>query len=453
MRTSFTLSADPTRKELNRVIFSLTGPAVVENLLMTLVSFTDTIMVGWLRSSAALAAVAMGGFLNLILTQLFAALVVAGTSLVARSWGAGEFSRARSYLGQALFLAFTIGFLVAVSGYFLSFPVLKLMGLQGAALEKGVFYFRLIALVNFLAFPAQTLFGALRGSGDTRTPMLINGFANILHIILAFLLIYGWGVVPAMGVAGAAWATAIATGLSSLIVIFLVYLGKGEFYFQLAGLKPEKPLLKELTRLASPAFWEALIFRGAQVVFMRFVSALGEAALAAHQVALSIESLSYMPGWGFAAASTTLAGQFVGARRPELAERSVMRTLKIGLTILSSFGLVFLAFGDKIALLFGGTPQVLAQAGIAIRLGGLEQPGLAVLMIVAGALRGAGDTKSPMIATFFGVFIGRLLLVYLLAFPLGLGLAGVWLATIFDWSLRAAIVYYFFKKGTWRKFF
>ncbi|MGB9553024.1 MAG: MATE family efflux transporter, partial [bacterium] len=213
---------------------------------------------------------------------------------------------------------------------------------------------------------------------------------------------------------------------------------------------PERDHLRELTGLASPAFWEALVFRGAQVVFMRFVSALGEVALAAHQVALSIESLSYMPGWGFAVASTTLGGQFVGAKRPELAERSVTRTLKIGLSILSSFGLIFLAFGDKIALLFGGTPQVLAQAGIAIRLGGLEQPGLAIFMIISGALRGAGDTRSPMIATLFGVFLGRLLLVYLLAFPLGLGLAGVWIATAFDWSLRAGISYYFFKKGAWR---
>jgi putative MATE family efflux protein len=418
----------------------------VENLLMTLVSFTDTIMVGWLRSSAALAAVAMGGFLNLILTQLFAALVVAATSLVARSWGAGEYKKSRIYLEQGLFLAVVIGFLVAISGFFLSSTILGLMGLQGEALEKGTFYFRLIVLVNFLAFPAQMLFGTLRGSGDTRTPMLINGLANVLHIILAFILIYGWGIVSPMGVAGAAWATAIATGISSLIVIALVKWGKGEFYFSLKGLMPEKNLLRELTSLASPAFWEALVFRGAQVVFMRFVSALGEVALAAHQVALSIESLSYMPGWGFAVASTTLGGQFVGARRPELAERSVMRTLRIGLSVLSSFGLVFLTFGDKIALLFGGTPQVLAQAGVAIRLGGLEQPGLAIFMIISGALRGTGDTRSPMIATLAGVFLGRLLLVYLLAFPLGLGLAGVWIATAFDWSLRAVISYYFFRK-------
>lgn len=410
-------------------------------------------MVGWLRSSAALAAVAMGGFINLILSQLFLSLVVASTSLIARYWGARDFFKARAYLGQALFLAFLVGFLVAFLGFFLAPIILRLMGLSGEALKMGTFYFRLLVMVNFLAFPGLTLFGALRGSGDTRTPMFINGFSNLLHIILALLLIFGWAIFPALGVAGAGWATAITTSLGSIIVLFFAYKNKGEFFFRFSLLKPRKRLLHDLLSLAAPAFWEALVFRGAQIVFMRFVSALGEIPLAAHQVAMSIESLSYMPGFGFAVASTTLTGQFVGARRMELAERSALRTLKMGLSILSAFGIFFLAFGDKVALLFGGTPEVIAQAGLAIRIGGLEQPGLAIFMILAGALRGAGDTRSPMIATLFGVFLARLVLVYLLAFLLNLGLAGVWIGTALDWSLRAGITYYFFKKGTWKKSF
>jgi len=442
-----------TSKELDRVIVSLATPAVVENVLLTAVSFTDTLMVGWLRDSAALAAVAMGVFINSVITSLFSALTISSTSLIARSWGARKFENARLYLGQALFLALISGLAVGLSGFFLSPWILSLMGLSGEALLLGNYYFRLIILVNFFTFPALVLFGALRGSGDTRTPMIITGFGNLLHIVLAFFLIFGWGVCPAYGLKGAAWATVIATVLSSLSVIVLAFKGKGEFYFSLSRFRVYRPYFSEMLSLTAPAFWEALVFRGAQVVFMRFVSALGEIALAAHQVALSIESLSYMPGWGFAVASTTLAGQFLGAGEPGLTERSVWRTTRFGLFVLSAFGLLFLLAGDRIAMLFGGTPEVIAQAGIAIRLGGLEQPGLAVLMILSGALRGAGDTKSPLKATIAGVVVGRLLLVYILAFPVGLGLAGVWLATAFDWSIRAGFVYYYFRKGTWRKFF
>jgi putative MATE family efflux protein len=393
----------------------------------------------------------MGGFINLMLSQLFVSLVVAATSLIARHWGARDFSKARAYLGQALFLAFLVGFLVAFLGFILAPVILKVMGLGGEALKMGTFYFRLLVMINVLAFPGLTLFGALRGSGDTRTPMLINGASNLLHILLALLLIFGWGIFPALGVAGAGWATAISTSLGGLAVLFFAYKSRGEFFFRFSLLKPQRELLHDLISLASPAFWEALIFRGAQIVFMRFVSALGEIPLAAHQVAMSIESLSYMPGFGFAVASTTLSGQFVGAKRIEVAERSVLRTLKVGLSILSAFGIFFLAFGDKVALLFGGTPEVLSQAGLAIRIGGLEQPGLAIFMILSGALRGAGDTRSPMIATLFGVFLARLLTVYLLAFLLGFGLAGVWIGTALDWSLRAGITYYFFKRGSWKR--
>lgn len=450
MTIHLSLSSYNQPGQLRRLIIGLAAPAVAENVLLTAVTLTDTLMVGWLHSSAALAAVAMGSFLNFILTSLFTSLSIACTSFVARFWGAGDQSKARQYLGQTFSLAIVSGLTIALLGYFFAEPVLSLMGLQQQAVSEGVFYFRLLLLANVFAFPSIVLFGALRGAGDTRTPLFITGGANLLHIVLALLLIFGWGFFPALGVKGAGWATAIATALSGIVVFFVVWVGRGEFYLRIPHLRLHSSMLKEILRLAAPAFSEALVFRGAQLIFIRLVSALGEIPLAAHQVALSIESLSYMPGWGFAVASTTLAGQFLGAKRPDLVGKSVWQTTWMGLLVLSSFGLLFGLLGNQIASLFGGTPEVIKQAGLAIRLGGLEQPGLAVLMIIAGALRGAGDTRSPLIGTIVGVLIGRLLLVYLLAFPLKMGLAGVWLATAVDWSLRAIVVLWFFLKGRWR---
>lgn len=451
MSTSLNLPAEPSKGELDRAILSLTIPAVIENLLLTAVSFTDTLMVGWLHDPASLAAVAMAGFFNYILSSLFSSLAVSVASLFARSWGKEDYEKARIYFGVGFSLSILAGFLAVLLFFFPAPFILSLMGLEGRALYLGIFYLRVIVLINIVLFPAMIVFSALRGSGNTRTPMFITGLANIVHIILAFFLIFGWGLFPRLELAGAAWSTAIATTLSSIAAIFLAFKGKGEFYLRLSHLQPQKKELRETLSLAAPAFWEALIFRGSQVIFMRFVSALGEIALAAHQIANSIESISYQPGWGFTVASSTLSGQLIGAEQPNLAEKSVHRTLQFGLLTLGACGLIFLTMGDKIAFLFWGTPPVIAQAGLAIRLGGLEQPGLAINMILAGALRGAGDTKSPLWATIAGVVLGRLVLVYFLAFTLGLGLAGVWLGTACDWSLRALLVYLSFRRGNWRK--
>ncbi len=451
MATHLSLPADNKPGQLRRLIIGLAAPAVAENLLLTAVTLTDTLMIGWLRSSAALAAVAMGSFLNFTLTSLFTSLSIACTSLVARSWGAGNQDRARCYLGQSFALALISGLAIAILGFLFAEPILSLMGLQEQAAREGVFYLRLLFLSNIFGFPALVLFGALRGAGNTRTPLFITGAANLLHIVLALLLIFGWGFFPALEVKGAGWATAITTALSGIAIFLVAWIGRGEFYLKISHLRLRAPMLREVFRLAAPAFGEAFVYRGAQLIFIRLVSALGEIPLAAHQVALSIESLSYMPGWGFAVASTTLCGQFLGAKKPVLAERSIWLTTWLGLLVLSSFGLLFGLLGNQIASLFGGTREVIEQAGLAIRLGALEQPGLAVLMIIAGALRGAGDTHSPLVGTIVGVLIGRLLLVYLLAFPLGMGLAGVWLATAVDWSLRAVVVLWFFLKGRWKE--
>jgi MATE family multidrug resistance protein len=435
---------------LNRVILALTLPAVAENLLLTAANFSDTLMIGWLHSPGALSAVAMGGFINFVFTNLFAAVSVASTSLVARAWGAEAFAQARSTLGQALVISFFCSIPLLVVGFPLAGPILRLMGLNGEALILGSYYLQALLIGNLLAFPAMILFSGLRGSGNTRTPMVITGLLNLVHIGIAYVLIFGALGFPQMGVQGAALAILATNAGGGLIAILVVCTRKGELYLRPRHLLPQHRLYREILRLAAPVFWEQLIFRSAQLVFMRFVSALGEVALAANQIANSIESISYMSGWGFGVAATTLSGQYVGSGQARMAERSVWRTMWFSLTILSLFGLLFILFGKEIASIFGGTPEIIAMAGIAIQIGGLEQPGLAVFNVLGGAMRGAGDTKSPMLATLAGVLVARLALVYLFAFVFGWGLGGIWLGTSIDWTIRAGGLLFFFRQGRWK---
>jgi putative MATE family efflux protein len=187
------------------------------------------------------------------------------------------------------------------------------------------------------------------------------------------------------------------------------------------------------------------------ILFMRIVSALGEVPLAAHQIAVNVESLSYMPGFGLSVASTTLVGQSLGARKSDLAEESIRGTMRISLMVMGAVGVIFAVFGPALAAVFGSTPEVVALAGSAVRIGALEQLPIAVQMVIAGSLRGAGDMRTPMYATLLGTLFFRVPIVYLFAVVWGWGLDGVWLATALDWTARAALLYFLFRRGAWKK--
>ena len=204
-------------------------------------------------------------------------------------------------------------------------------------------------------------------------------------------------------------------------------------------------------RLSLPTAGEALIMRLGFILFMRIVSALGEVALAAHQIAINVESLSFMPGFGLSVASTTLVGQSLGAKKPDLAEESIHQAMRISLLVMGTVGVIFALFGPSIAAIFGSTPEVLALAGNAVRIGALEQLPIAALMVIAGSLRGAGDMKTPMYATLVGTLIFRVPIVYLFAIVFGWGLNGVWLGTAVDWTARAALIYVLFRRGAWKR--
>jgi Na+-driven multidrug efflux pump len=174
-------------------------------------------------------------------------------------------------------------------------------------------------------------------------------------------------------------------------------------------------------------------------------------ALAAHQVALRIESLAYMPGSGLATAAAALVGQALGAQEVEVAEKGIRRTMVMGNGIMVALGALFLAFGAGIVRLFGlQDPELVRGAVSLIRVSSLELIGLCSVMILGGCLRGAGDTRTPMIVTLAGTLLFRVPVTYLFALVLNGGLRGTWLATSVDWSMRALIMWVLYLRGKWK---
>jgi len=443
---------DLSEEGLTRSILRLALPAVAENLLVTMVFVADTILIGWLGDPAALAAVGLGGMLLFILNAIFGALSAGAVPLIARAWGAGDFRRAEEIGGQTISLSLLLGVVVVLAVWPLSEGFFVLMGVEERIVEMGGVYLRWILTTSWLGLPLIALNGVMRAAGDTRTPMWVTGVMNVWNVIAAAGLIFGLGPLPALGLVGAGIATASARFLGGMLSLGVLFLGGSVIRIPWrAALRWDGGLVRTMVRLALPAAGEQLILRLGSMGFMRVVAALGTVALAAHQIAVRVESVSFMPGFGLAVASTTLTGQALGAGGADLAERGVRRTRRFALWAMGTLGVVFALFGRQLVGVFGATPAVLDQAGMAVRISALEQPSLAVLMVLAGAMRGAGDTRTPMWVNAAGVLLFRIPVVCLLGIVLGWGLAGVWVGTALDWAARAALITWFFRRGRWKE--
>ena len=440
-----------SERALRGTIVRLALPAVVENLLMTAVFVADTLIIGWLQDEQALAAVSLAGVFTWVADALFMALAVSATAVVARAWGACDRMRAQTAAGQAILLSYLSSLLVVV----LLFPnaewYMRLMGAVPAVVEAGGRYLRWVIGASLFGFPLTVSTGIMRGAGDTRTPMYITLVMNVWNIVGAYLLVFGVGPFPAYGVVGAGIAVGTARALGGTLALLLLLLGGTPIQVPLWAIwRWDLSLLHTLMRLAMPAAAEHLIQRAGSAIFTRIISVLGTTALAAHQVAVSLESLSFMPGVGFAVPTATIVGQALGAKRPDLAERSVATSTRYALFVMGTIALLFFFASRPLAQLYGATPEVVNLAAVALRIGAFEQFGLAIYMVLSGSLRGAGDTRAPLQVSLAGIFLFRISLVYLLGVAWGLGLAGVWIGTVLDWSGRAALTAYFYFKGRWK---
>jgi putative MATE family efflux protein len=293
--------------------------------------------------------------------------------------------------------------------------------------------------------------GIMRGAGDTRTPMLIAFITNVWTAVIGYALIFGLGPIPAFELAGAGIATSTARTIGGFLALGALFTGRTVIQISPRRLLTWDPdLAWRLLRLALPNLGEQGIQRIGYILFTRIIAALGTAALAAHQVAMRLESLSFMSGWGLGLAAATLVGQSLGAEREDVAELSMRRTLLFACGLMGAMGVLFLLFGRQMVALFGTTPEVRDLASVALQIAALEQISMAINMVLAGGLRGAGDTRTPLYVTLFGVLIFRVAVVYFFAISLDLGLAGVWLGIVADWTGRAILMILLFRRGRWK---
>ncbi|MGE7270167.1 MATE family efflux transporter [Brevibacillus panacihumi] len=441
------LPGNPNTGNKIKSIIILAIPAVIENFFQTTLGFVDTYFV----SKIGLVEVSAVGISNALLAIYFAIFMSLGVAVnvfIANFLGANQQKKAQHIAQQAIMMAIFLGILFGFVTLFFAEPLLRLMGIAPNVLEAGAIYFRIVAIPSVLMSLMFVFSSILRGSGDTKSPMIISIVINIVHALLDYVLIFGFAFIPSLGIVGAAWATVIARFLGAIGLYLYIRKSKSVSFVK-EYWKIDWRHQWELITLGSPAAGERLIMRAGQIVYFGFIVALGTNTFAAHQIAGNIEIFSYMIGYGFATAATILVGKQVGAQKFDEAKHYAKLCTYLSAVFMTAIGVILFFFGGWAGTFFTTDSKVIDEIKIALQISGIFQPFLAIVLVLTGAFQGANNTKFPMYLTAIGMWVIRTLFVYLLGIRLGWGLMGVWIGIGLDIILKAVILWIKFRRGNW----
>lgn len=450
-RVSRKLPDGVTAKQLYQDVVRIAWPSLVELTLTQLTSMVDLMMVGTL-GSVAISAVGLTTQPKFLLMTMFQALNVGATALVARYKGAGRRDKANQILRQALLLTFIASTVASILGYVFAEDMVRFMGSSDpAAVADGKVYLQ-IQMLGFIPFAlTTTLTATLRGVGNTRTAMIYNMIANLVNVVGNYVLINGHFGFPRLEVAGASLATIIGQGAAFVMALTVVLRGQNYLHLRLKeGFAPIKEDIKNIFNIGFPAMVEQLLMRTGVVVFVKTVASLGTAAFATHNIAMNIQALSFMSGQAFAVSATSLVGQSLGKKRPDMAQAYANHTRRLGLVVALIVGSVFFFFGRQVVGLYSREAEIMLQGAMVLKLVALTQPFQSSQFILAGALRGAGDTRAIAVITFITVMLVRPGLAILNVNYLGWGLLGAWVALVADQLLRSLLVVLRYRSGKWK---
>ena len=450
-------------------VLRLVGPVLIEQVLGLSVGFTDKWLAGNLLEGAEpLAAVGLVAYCLGFLPGLFAVPAVAATALVARGVGAGDMAAARRAAAQSLVVGAAVVLVVLAL-----VPVVGGSFVQSLGLPPGstALASRYLAIV-LPALPAMMLIhvgvAVLRGAGDMWAGLLSMSVVNLVNAAASFALATGYGGLPRLGWEGLAWGTAAGYCLGAACVGVLLARRRHGLRPSAVEWLPDRAWIGRILHVGIPAGVDAVANAACHLGFLSIVNRLGDVAAAAHSVAITIESLAFLPGSAFMVAAGTMAGQFLGAGDERRARRSVWQAALACLGLMSAAGAVFLAAADPLAGWFVGgvsrQPDVASLTARLVRIVAFAQPPLALLMVLSGGLRGAGATRLPLAVNFLGLILVRLPLAVLLSRPevplpgglaavpgLGLGVVGAWYAMAADLTVRGLAMLVIFRWSRWSR--
>ena len=434
-------------RKLIKNIFQITLPAVFDLLAQTLIMALDMKMVSSLGPSA-ISSVGVGTAGMYALIPALIAVATGTTALLSRAYGADNKLDGKKAFAQSFFIAVPLGIFLTIIFLLFSEQIINLVGnAKDMNLKDAILYQNMTVIgFPFLGVSIATFY-AFRAMGENKIPMIGNTLALVLKLILNFLLIYlfKWGIF------GAALSTTLTRLFSAIFSIYLVFWSKKNWIsLELKDLKFDYFTSKRILKVGIPAAVEQLGLRIGMLIFEMMVISLGNLSYAAHKIALTAESISFNLGFAFSFAASALVGQELGKGSSQKALKNGYICTIIAMIVMSTFGLLFFIIPQFLVSLFTKDKDVIELATMALKIVSICQPFSGASMVLAGALRGAGDTKSVLLITYLGIFLIRIPITYLFLDVLNFGLAGAWIVMTIDLVIRSSLAFYIFRRGKWK---
>lgn len=428
-------------------VIGLAWPIIAQNLLETMVGVVDTILVARLGATAT-AGVGTALQVLFFLISILSAVTIGASIMVSHAIGARDAAGAVSVAKQAIIWGLLGAIPVALLGALGAGQVIGAFGVTPEVAAVGIGYLR-ITMITLPGLMLVFICGALlRGAGDTRTPMLVGIFDNLINASLAWALIYGHLGLPALGTEGSAWAAATSRFVGAAILLTVLVRGRGLLRLRgRAGWRPRFAAVRQTLALGVPAAIEQTLIATAFTVFTIIIAALGTSALAAQRISFNALSVGFLPSIGFSIAASTLVGQSLGAGHP-LAARAAARAAAAWASIwMGGMALLFFLLAPQIMGLFTDDAAVRDLGAQSLRVLAFSLPLWGQSFVWTGALRGAGNTRLPLICNTLGMWLGVGLAFVLVKF-FGAPLPAVWAVCIPGWALTALAVWIGFRRDS-----
>ena len=440
---------DYTSGSLNRAIFLLAVPMVLEMVLESLFAVVDVFWVGRLGANA----VATVGLTESMLSLVFAVamgLSLSTTAMVARRIGEKDSTGAAVAAVQAIALGLMVSIVIGAPCLVLAPRLLRWMGSSSEIVAVGSAYTRIClggSGVVLMLFLNNAIF---RGAGDAAIAMRLLWVSNIINLLLDPCLIFGLGPIPRLGVTGAALATLTGRSIGVAYQFYRLLRGTERIRIFANQIRLQGDVLWRLLRVSLTGILQFAIAHTSWIGLVRIVSIFGAAALAGYTIAIRVVIFAILPSWGLSNAAATLVGQNLGAKQPERAEAAVWRTGLYNMLFLGSLGVFFVLFAEPVIRLFTHDPAVVPLGVSCLRIVSYGNLGYAYAMVMLQAFNGAGDTITPTIVNFFGFWLLEIPLAYWLAIPLNLRSNGAFYAIVIAEASIAVASAILFRRGRWK---
>lgn len=435
-----------TEGSIDRAIFLLSVPMVLEMLMESLFAVVDIFYVSRLGDNDAIATIGLTESILTIIYSLAMGISMGATAMVARRVGEKDIPAAQVAAAQAIYIGIGLSLIISVIGIFFSTDILRLMGASESLIANNSGYTRWMLCGNLSIVMLFIINGIFRGAGNASIAMRALIISNGLNIAIAPVFIF----VFKMGVEGAAIATMIGRGSGVLYQVYHLTKGKGLIRLHVQNMGVRWDIIWRLIKVSAGGTGQFIIASASWIFLVRIISTFGSAALAGYTIGIRVIIFAIMPAWGMANAAATLVGQNLGAGLPERAEKSVYRSAFLNMIFLGIVTIVFYTLAGPIVRIYTDDPAVLESGMQCLKIVSLGYIFYAYGMVIIQSFNGAGDTLTPTILNVFGFWLFQIPFAYLMAIVLEFETTGAYIAIVTAESAMAIAAIIIFRRGKWK---